>query len=387
MPGTSPVMTKLACLSTQYSPASASIRRRPGTARMNRPKLRLITTQSLLPFAAITLAAAIFVTDTLTNLELAVPAFYTAVVLMSVRFCKRRGVILVGLGCIALTLLSDYLTASTATTEAGVVNTGISLSAIATTVYLGLRIESARAAAFEAQSQLAHVMRVTTLGELTASIAHEVNQPLAAVVINGNAGQRWLADSPPNLDEARLALGRIVKDANRASDVVARVRALTKSAPREREWLSLNDIILGTAALAESEIAQNRVVLQTRLAADLPPVLGDRVQLQQVILNLILNAIEAINLNPEGARELVLSSTHDNSTEVNIAVRDSGAGLPPDQLDRVFDAFYTTKPEGMGMGLTISRSIVEAHGGRIWATPHSPNGAIVQFTVPVDAGA
>ena len=228
---------------------------------MNRQNLRIITTQSLLPLAAITLAASIFVVDTLTDLELAVPAFYTAVVLMSVRFCKRRGVILVGLGCIALTLLSDVLTSNTASTEAGLINTGISLSAIATTVYLGLRIESARAAAFEAQSQLAHVVRVTTLGELTASIAHEVNQPLAAVVINGNASLRWLADTPPNLDEARQAIGRIVKDANRASDVVARVRALTRSAPREREWVSMNDIILGTVMLTEREIARNYVAL------------------------------------------------------------------------------------------------------------------------------
>ncbi len=353
---------------------------------MNRPNLRLITTQSLLPFAAITLAAAIFVTDTLTDLELAVPAFYTAVVLMSVRFCKRRGVILVGLGCIALTLLSDYLTANTATTEAGIINTGISLSAIATTVFLGLRIESARAAAFEARSQLAHVMRVTTLGELTASIAHEVNQPLAAVVINGNASLRWLADAPPNLDEARAAIGRIVKDANRASDVVARVRALTKSAPREKEWVGINDVISETAALTEREVAQNHVALQTRLASDLPAILADRVQLQQVVLNLILNAIEATQSNPAGERELVVSSAKDGVKGVLVAVHDNGAGFAPENLDRAFDAFYTTKAEGMGMGLTISRSIVEAHGGRIWATPVSPHGAIVQFTMPVDAG-
>ena len=225
------------------------------------------------------------------------------------------------------------------------------------------------------------------MGELTASIAHEVNQPLAAVVINGNASLRWLADTPPNLDEARQAIGRIVKDANRASDVVARVRALTRSAPREREWVSMNDIILGTVMLTEREIARNYVALETRLAGDLPLVLGDGVQLQQVILNLILNAIEAINIAPDGARELVVSSAQEDSKAVRIAVQDSGAGLPPERLDRVFDAFYTTKPEGMGMGLTISRSIVEAHGGRIWATQGSPHGAVFQFTLPVDEGA
>ena len=348
--------------------------------------LRVMTARSLLPIAAIVLAMSIFVVDTITDLELAVPAFYTAVVLMSVRFCKRRGVILVGLGCIALTLLSDLLTSGSASTEAGVINTGISLSAIATTVYLGLRIESTRAAAYEAQSQLARVVRVTTLGEMTASIAHEVNQPLAAVVINGNASLRWLGEQPPNLDEARLAIGRIVKDANRASDVVARVRALTKSAPRNKEWTSINDIILGTIGLTEREIAQSRIALQTRLAADLPLVMGDRVQLQQVILNLILNAIEAVNWHAEGPRELVISTAKDGAKAVQASVQDTGTGLPPETLDRVFDAFYTTKPEGMGMGLTISRSIVESHGGRIWATPVSPHGAAVSFSLPVDAG-
>ncbi len=352
---------------------------------MKLQRLRDITNESLLPLAAFALAIAIFVVDTITDLELAVPAFYTAVVLMSVRFCKRRGVILVGLGCIALTLLSDVLTSDSASTEAGVINTGISLSAIATTVYLGLRIETARLAAFEAQSQLAHVVRVTTLGELTASIAHEVNQPLAAVVINGNASLHWLAESPPNLDEARQAIGRIVKDANRASDVVARVRALTKSAPRNKEWTSINDIILGTISLTEREIAQSRIALQTRLASDLPLVMGDRVQLQQVILNLILNAIEAINWHADRPRELVVSTAKDGAKAVHVSVQDTGAGLPPETLDRVFDAFYTTKPDGMGMGLTISRSIVESHGGRIWATPVSPHGAAVAFTLPVDS--
>jgi signal transduction histidine kinase len=353
---------------------------------MKLQRLRYITNESLLPLAAIVLATGIFVVDTITDLELAVPAFYTAVVLMSVRFCKRRGVILVGLGCIALTLLSDFLTSDTASTEAGFINTGISLSAIMTTIYLGLKIESARTAAFEAQSQLAHVVRVTTLGELTASIAHEVNQPLAAVVINGNASLRWLADAPPNLDEARLAIGRIVKDANRASDVVARVRALTKRAPRDKDWVNINDIIIGTLDLTEREIAQGRIALQTRLTSDLPLVMGDSVQLQQVILNLVLNAIEAINSYAEGPRELIVSTTKDGANAVLVSVQDTGVGLRPETLDRVFDAFYTTKPEGMGMGLTISRSIVESHGGRIWATPVPAHGAAVSFTLPVDAG-
>jgi signal transduction histidine kinase len=349
---------------------------------MNRQYLWLITNQWLLPLAALTLAIGIFAVDTLTDLELAVPAFYTAVVLMSVRFFKKRGVILVGIGCIGLTLLSDYLTSNTASTEAGFINTWISLSAIVTTVYLGLKIELARAAAYEAQSQLAHVGRVTALGELTASIAHEVNQPLAAVVINGNASLRWLADSPPNLAEARQAIERIVKDANRASDVVARVRTLTKSAPREKGWVNINDLILETVALTERKIQQHHVALQTQLAGDLSPVMGDRVQLQQVILNLIFNAMEATT-GHKGS-ELIISTVNDGTKIVHVSVQDNGSGFPTEKLDRVFNAFYTTKPEGMGMGLTISRSIIESHGGRIWVTPVTPHGAVVQFTLPVD---
>lgn len=352
---------------------------------MNLQTLRVIIAASILPVGAIALAASIFVVDTITDLELAVPAFYTAVVLMSVRFCRKRGVILIGVACMALTLLSDFLTAATASTEAGIINTGISLSAIATTTYLALKIESSRVAALEAQSQLAHVVRVTTLGELTASIAHEVNQPLAAIVINGNACLRWLAGQPPNLSEARQAVDRIVKDANRASDVVARVRALTKSAARKKEWVRVNEIILVAVMLTESEIRQNRIWLQTSLANDLPLVLGDRVQLQQVMLNLILNAIEAMNLIPNGPKELIVSSAKDDSKTVLISVQDSGAGLEPEKLDRLFNAFYTTKPDGMGMGLAISRSIVEAHGGRIWAKPNLPHGAVFQFTLPMGA--
>lgn len=337
----------------------------------------------LMPIAAILLALAIFVIDTFTDLELAVPAFYTAVVLLSVRFCKKREVIFVGLACIGLTLLSDYLTAATATTEAGIINTGISLLAIATTTYLALTIESERAAAYEARSQLAHVSRVTTLGELTASIAHEVNQPLAATVINGNACLRWLADDPPNLDEARQAVARVVKDTNRASEIIAQVRALTKSSPPRKDWLAINDIILATLSLIESEIWQNNVLLRTELSDHMPEIQGDRVQLQQVILNLTLNALEAINRTSEGPRVLTVNSTGNESKGTLITVKDTGSGLAPENLNRIFSAFYTSKPDGMGMGLAISRSIIETHGGRIWATPNSPRGAVFQFSLPV----
>lgn len=337
----------------------------------------------LLPFAAASLALTIFVIDTFTDLELAVPAFYTAVVLLSVRFCKKREVIFVGLACIGLTLLSDYLTSATATTEAGVINTGISLLAIATTTYLALKIESERAAAYEAGTQLAHVSRVTTMGELTASIAHEVNQPLAATVINGNACLRWLADDPPNLDEARQAVTRLVKDANRASEIIAQVRALTKSSPPAKDWLAINDIVRATLSLIDSEIVQNHVALRTELSDEVPSVQGDRVQLQQVVLNLILNALEAMQRLDEGPRLLTVYSVRTNPNGALVTIADTGAGVAPDSLDRIFNAFYTTKPDGMGMGLAISRSIIEAHGGRVWATPNSPRGAVFQFSLPV----
>jgi signal transduction histidine kinase len=356
-----------------------------GATRMRLQNLRVSTAAWLLPIAAYALAAGIFVADTLSDLEIAVPAFYTVVVLMSARFCKTRGIILVGVACVALTLLSDLLTAASGTSGIGFINTVISLLAIVTTTYLVIKIEAERTMAYEVRSQLVHVGRVTMLGELTASIAHEVNQPLAAVVINGNACLRWLAAQPPNLPEAKQAVGRLVNDANRASEIIAQVRALTKSSPLEKHWLDINKIILGTRMLIESEIQEHRVSFSTDLARDLPLVRGDRVQLQQVILNLILNAIEVMNSVPEGSRDLIISTARHDTYSVLVSVQDSGAGLAPENLSRLFNALYTTKPDGMGMGLAISRSIVEAHGGRIWATPNSPRGAVFQFTLPMDA--
>lgn len=234
----------------------------------------------------------------------------------------------------------------------------------------------------ETQTELAHVTRVMTLGELTASIAHEVNQPLAAIVTNGNATLRWLAQ--PNLGEARQAVHRIIKDSYRASEVIARVRTLVRKAPPRHDWIDLNEIILEVFALAENEARRNRVALKQDLPDDLPRVLGDRVQLQQVILNLVMNGMESIVKHNDGLRELsVASSTHEADT-VHVAVRDTGAGLDSASLDRLFDAFFSTKPGGMGMGLAISRTIIESHGGRLWATANSPQGAVFQFSLPLE---
>lgn len=339
----------------------------------------------VLPFSAIVLAAVIFIADTVTDLEIAFPAFYTVIVLIAVRFCKKRGVVLVGVGCIALTLLSDLVTIGVPPSQAGIINTCISLLAIAATTYLALKIEMEKEATFEARSQLAHIARVTTLGEMTTTIAHEVNQPLTAVLINGNACLHWLDAEPPDLNEARKNIANIVRDANRASGIVVQVRDLTKGLPPENDWLRVNELILATTLLIDREIQRNQISIQTRLSDDEPLIQGDRVQLQQVLLNLLLNAIEALSSVSTGSRHLVIATTKKDLKSVLVSVYDSGKGFPSNDLDRLFDPFYSTKSDGMGMGLTISRSIVESHGGRIWATPNSPCGAVFQFTLPTDS--
>ena len=343
-----------------------------------------VTAAWVLPFAAIVLATAIFIADTITELEIACPVFYTAVVLIAARFCKKRGVVFVGLACIALTLLSDLLTIEVAPSQAGIINTCISLAAIAATTYLALKIEMEKDATYEARSQLAHVARVTTLGGMTANIAHEVNQPLTAVLINGNACLHWLDAEPPDLNEARKNITNIVRDTNRASKIVVQVRDLTKGQPPVSEWLRVNEIILATTVLIDREIRQNQISIQTQLSDDVPPINGDRVQLQQVLLNLVLNSIESLRLVAVGSRRLVIASAKSNSNSVLISVHDTGKGISPSDLGCLFDPFYTTKSDGMGIGLTISRSIVESHGGRIWATPNSPRGAVFHFTLPID---
>ena len=235
-----------------------------------------------------------------------------------------------------------------------------------------------------AQAELAHVNRVTTVGQLTASIAHEVSQPIAGVVTNAEAALRWLGASPPNLDEIRDALGRILKDGKRAGNVIGRIRGLVKKAPPLKDRFDLNEAVLDVIALTRSEVLKHGVSLETQLATELAPVEGDRVQLQQVILNLILNAVEAFSGIDEGARELRISTEREASGGVRVTVLDSGPGLDPQSADRLFEAFYTTKPEGMGMGLAICRSIIEAHGGRLWAEANEPRGAVFQFTLPPD---
>jgi PAS domain S-box-containing protein len=236
----------------------------------------------------------------------------------------------------------------------------------------------------KAQAELAHVTRVTTMSALTASIAHEVNQPLGAIVTNANAALRWLAHQPPNLAEARETLGRIVQDGHRAGAVIGRVRTLLRKTATITTRLDLNELIRETVALVQGEVRRHRIRLRTALAPDLPPVAGDRVQLQQVVLNLVLNGLEAMKEGAERPRELLIRSRLDETGAVLVAVHDTGVGLDPQHVERVFEAFYTTKPEGLGMGLAICRSIIEAHGGQLWASANKPRGAVFQFTLPSD---
>jgi PAS domain S-box-containing protein len=237
----------------------------------------------------------------------------------------------------------------------------------------------------DAQMELAHVNRVTTMGQLTASIAHEVNQPIAAAVTSADAGLRWLAAQPPDLEEVRDALDRVIRAGDRAGEVIGRIRALIRKVPERKTPLDINETILETIVLTRSEMERHCILLQTELGNGLPHIWGDRVQLQQVILNLTMNAIEAMSEISEGSRELLIGTSMDALGRVIVAVRDSGPGLKPEGLAHLFDPFYTTKPAGMGMGLSICRSITEAHGGRLWVTPNTPRGAIFQFTLRQDS--
>src|SRR6476646_4571714 len=235
------------------------------------------------------------------------------------------------------------------------------------------------------QSDFAHMNRVATMGQLTASIAHEVNQPITAAVTNAQAALRWMSAGPPDYGEASEALAGIIKEGNRAGEVVGRIRTLIKKAPPRKSAISINDTILEVVALTRTEAANNSVSVRTQFAEGLPRVQGDRIQLQQVMLNLIVNAIQAMSGIGEGARELQISiDAVPSEGGVRVGVRDTGPGLSPESLSRLFEPFYTTKPEGMGMGLYICRSIIEAHGGRLWAIPCEPRGVLFQFTIPAD---
>jgi len=237
----------------------------------------------------------------------------------------------------------------------------------------------------EAQIALAHANRVSTMGQLTASIAHEVNQPLAAVIANAEACLSWLDRETPNLKAARRSIEWIINDGNRASEVIQRVRSLANKTSIEKVALDINDVAREVIALLQRELASHQVSLLMGLAPALPMILGDRVQLQQVIINLAMNGLEAMQSVTDRPRELVIRSGQDQAQEVLVSVTDCGVGILTEDTERLFNPFFTTKSSGMGMGLSICRSIMEAHGGRLWATANLPHGATFRFTLPVNA--
>ena len=234
------------------------------------------------------------------------------------------------------------------------------------------------------QVELASVSRLTTMGELSASIAHELKQPLAGAVANSDACLAWLSSQPPNLDEARAAADHAIEAATRASHIIGGIQALFRKAAPQRTRVNINEVIEETLGLIRGDALRNNVSLQTELGSQLPPVLGDRVQLQQVVLNLVMNGIEAMRTLDNRTRQLRIRSARDDANQVVIVIADSGPGINPQVVGRIFEPFYTTKPQGTGMGLAISRSIIEAHGGRLWAEPNTPGGATFQCTLPAE---
>jgi signal transduction histidine kinase len=234
------------------------------------------------------------------------------------------------------------------------------------------------------QAELARVQRSTIMGEITASIAHEINQPLTAIVANANSGLRWLTNKSPDLAEAQSALRRIVADGHRASEVIASIRGMFRSGRRANAYYDVNALIREVLALVTGELKTNKVETQLELGEDIPKILADRVQLQQVVLNLMMNAIEAMGSVENGARVLGVNSELRDGRDILITVKDSGPGIEPANLDRIFDRFFTTKSNGMGMGLSICRSIVEAHNGRLWAEPDVRPGSVFRISLPVN---
>jgi len=468
----------------------------------------------ILPFVTGALALGIFIVDTIPTLDIAVAVLYVVVVLMSLNFCARRGVLLVGAGCVALTILSYILSHDVWALDSALGRCLVSLLAIAITTLLALRILSAATglrqhadlldltqrlshtgsfsqkvssgellwseefyriyeldrsvsptleSAFkrihpedvamveerlravsrpdaepearfnfdfrllmpdgstkylsfvgrvfkdqagrnevigaqmdvtaarlaqeslqQTQAALAHVTRVISLGELTASVAHEVKQPLTAIVTNGDAGLRWLDRDPPDLHEVRLAVTRMIAEGKRANDVIQRIQAMLRKEEPRKLALDLNDVVNEALPLVRPELLRHRVVLKLDLKLGLPPTKGDRIQLQQVIINLLLNGIHAMDEVYERPRELLVQTRLEEEGLLLVRVRDGGTGIDPAHMRQLFNSFFTTKANGMGMGLSICRSIIEAHGGRIWASANAGPGATFHITLPTD---
>ncbi|MGO3892485.1 MAG: sensor histidine kinase [Paenalcaligenes sp.] len=327
--------------------------------------------------------AAIFIADTVTDYAIAFAVFYCAVLLAATNLYSVRTVGWLSAACITLTIISFYMTNDGAY-EIGLLNTAISLVAIGITSLLGIKIMAARTAAEVSQARLQQLARITSLGEMAASIAHEVNQPLGAIIASSNACQRWLNFEPPNMDKARLAIERIIADANRASDVITRVRALTRGDAPQTSLFDMNQAIVEVVQFSRNDLERNGIALKLTLAENLPKVLADRIQLQQVLGNLLNNAIESIRQNSRPHREIEFTTQVDEQGALLVSVADSGKGFSNDALAHMFDAFWTEKETGVGLGLAISRTIMEANQGRIWASHRAEGGACFQFILPLN---
>jgi len=356
------------------------------THASNQPRPPLSQRARALWLAGLALVmAVVFTVDTATHYEVAVAVFYAVVILTAARILRRRALLWLAAGCLGLTVLSFGLTPH-GDLQAGLINFAISMTAIVMVTWLIIKMEAARDAAHAAQAQLLRLARVQRLEGLTTAIAHEVNQPLAAIVTSGHACQRWLVHVPPNLPKAAQALERILGDAARASQIVTRVRSLSRGEPVQAAAFDFNQAVLDVVALSTDEMQRHGIELALDLAENLPPAFADPVQIGQVVGNLVLNAIEAMAAKP-GKVHLLRVSSMLNESRLVLTVTDTGAGIPAAVQDHLFDAFWTTKPDGIGVGLSISRTMIEANGGQIWAEPAAGGGAVFKISVPVESQA
>jgi len=345
--------------------------------------------RSLLQLMAGVLALAIFLVDALTPLDIAIAVLYVAVMLIAVTVWPRRGTLVVMAGCMLLTVAAYVISYGFAIVGGSFARMLVSIVAIAVTTFLALKGQAATSrlllreeALSRAQGQLTHVTRVTMLGELAASIAHEVNQPLAAINANGEACLRWIDRPQPEMQEVRASVVGMLEDATRASEVIRRVRLLSRKSEPSYAPLAINAIVEESATLVQRELARHDVRLTQRLTGGLPQVHADRVQLQQVIINLMMNGMQAMEDIPAQQRELMLETSLIGDDRVAVTVLDCGHGIAPAHRDKLFDPFFSTKAEGMGMGLPICRSIIESHGGRIRVIDGVDHGAALQFSLP-----
>lgn len=335
--------------------------------------------------ALIGIIVAIFIADTTTDYAVASAVFYAPVILGAVVYLSAKGVIRLGGICIALTAISFAFTHS-GDYKVGLVNMAISIVAIGVTVYLARRLVSAEVAEHHARRQLLRLARVISMGELSASIAHEVHQPLAAIATNAGAARRWLEQDPPLLDNGVNAIRRITADVERATKIVDRVHGMARGEEARPTAFDLNALVLELEAMARLQIESHEVVLKLDLAENLPMVWAERVQIGQVIGNLMINAIDALAASPTTPRLLRICTQQGTENGASVTVSDNGIGIAPSDMAHLFDAFWTTKKDGMGLGLTISRSIVEAHGGRLWAEPGPQSGTVFHVTLPSAIG-